>query len=1084
MMKNNLEDKAVMEGNANKGKGMDRRDFLKCTAVLGGAVLASQMEWATDLMKRAEAGMLTPEEEYELIKAENTLYTVCLQCNTGCGIKVKFFRKGDKAIALKVDGNPYNPFVSVPHLDFKSAPSSVNTIDRAICPKGQAGIQSVYDPYRITKVIKRAGKRGENKWETISFDKAIDEIVNGGRLFSHVPGEENRVVAGLKEIYALKDAKIAKEMGDDAKAIQKAKDKKAAVEEFKKKHAANLHYLIDPDHPDFGPKNNQLVYMWGRKKGGRSDFSGRFFGDYFGTVNTHGHTTVCQGSLYFTCKALSEQYEYNKFGGGQKFYWQGDFENTEYILSVGSNLFDANYGPSNRNVRLIPRLADGTTKMTVVDPRFNKSAAKANRYLPIRPGTDGAFFAGIIQWIVKNKKYDSRYLANANKAAAAAVKEPTWSNACLLVKLDKDGKPGKFLRAHEIGLAEVEKRKDKDDKEHDFEFLVCMKDGKPLAVDPNDEKNAITGDLMVNTEIKGIKVKSGLQVIFDAANAKTMEEWSKICGISVKDIELTAQELTSHGKKSVVDVHRGIAQHTNGFYNVTSAMTINLLLGNFDWKGGMIAASTFNTTGGKETQPFALGKMAPGKMAKFGISIIRHDIKYEDTTVFNGYPAKRNWWPLSSDIYEEIVPSMGDAYPYPIKALFSYMGAPTYALPAGHTNIEILADVNKIPLYFTTDILIGTTTMYADYIFPDLSYLERWEMHGSHPNMPAKVQPIRQPVIAPIPETVKVFGEEMPCSYEAVQLALAERLGMKGFGKDGFGPGQDFLRPDDYYIRMVANVATDGTPVPDADDAEMKLFLESRKHLPRSVFDPERWAAICGANWKKVVYVLNRGGRFQDYKDMYKGDYAANQYKKSINFYQEKTAGTKNAFTGKTNPGYATYLPILTTTGKSPKEAGLEDGYPLHLITQRDILHTKSRTVVDYWLLAIKPENEIIIHTSDARKLGLRDGEKVKVVSATNPEGVYDLKNGTKKQMIGKVKITETIMPGVITFTLGHGHWATGAADVTIDGKVIKGDPRRATGVHANAAMWVDPYLKNTCMLDPVGGSVSFYDTKVKLVKA
>ncbi len=187
--------------------------------MLGGALLASQMEWATDMMRRAEAGMLTPEEEYELIRAENTLYTVCLQCNTGCGIKVKFLRKGDKAVALKIDGNPYNPFVSVPHLDYKSSPASVNTMDRAICPKGQAGIQTAYDPYRITKVLKRAGKRGEEKWMTIPFDQAIDEIVNGGKLFSNVPGEESREVTGLKEIYALKDPKIAKEMGDDAKAL-------------------------------------------------------------------------------------------------------------------------------------------------------------------------------------------------------------------------------------------------------------------------------------------------------------------------------------------------------------------------------------------------------------------------------------------------------------------------------------------------------------------------------------------------------------------------------------------------------------------------------------------------------------------------------------------------------------------------------------------------------------------------------------------------------------------------------------------------------------------------------------------------
>jgi hypothetical protein len=29
--------------------------------------------------------------------------------------------------------------------------------------------------------------------------------------------------------------------------------------------------------------------------------------------------------------------------------------------------------------------------------------------------------------------------------------------------------------------------------------------------------------------------------------------------------------------------------------------------------------------------------------------------------------------------------------------------------------------------------------------------------------------------------------------------------------------------------------------------------------------------------------------------------------------------------------------------------------------------------------------------------------------------------------MIGRVQVTQTIKPGVVTFTLGHGHWATGA---------------------------------------------------------
>ena len=75
-----------------------------------------------------------------------------------------------------------------------------------------------------------------------------------------------------------------------------------------------------------------------------------------------------------------------------------------------------------------------------------------------------------------------------------------------------------------------------------------------------------------------------------------------------------------------------------------------------------------------------------------------------------------------------------------------------------------------------SDVIIGTTTMYADYIFPSESYLERWEFHGSHPNMASKVQPVRQPVIAPLAETVKVFGEEMPICYESMMLAIAEKM--------------------------------------------------------------------------------------------------------------------------------------------------------------------------------------------------------------------------------------------------------------------------------------------------------------------
>ena len=55
---------------------------------------------------------------------------------------------------------------------------------------------------------------------------------------------------------------------------------------------------------------------------------------------------------------------------------------------------------------------------------------------------------------------------------------------------------------------------------------------------------------------------------------------------------------------------------------------------------------------------------------------------------------------------------------------------------------------------------------------------------------------------------------------------------------------------------------------------------------------------------------------------------------------------------------------------------------------------------------------------------------------------------------------------------------------MVIDGQVVKGDPRRGLGVHANAVLRVDPVIKNSTLSDLTGGSAVFYDTSVKVTKA
>ena len=1072
------------------GASLNRREFIWTSALLGtGAVAAAQFPWLIDSMGGDGRREIKPTAEYTLAKPENIIYSVCQQCNTQCGIKVKI--KDD--VAIKIDGNPYSPWNMHPHVPDDSSPFDMATVEGFLCPKGQAGIQTAYDPYRVRRVLKRAGPRGANRWVSIAFDQAIDEIVSGGDLF----GEGH--VDGLKDIWALRDPDVAKAMQGDIQEILGEKEtdkKKELVEKFKADHADYIDVLIDPDHPDLGPKNNQFAFVWGRLKDGRGDFIKRFTGDAFGSINAHGHTTVCQGSLYFTGKAMSEQYDFDskakeaKWTGGQKFFWQADQESAEFVIFVGVNPFEASQGPPLRSHRITDGLSSGRLKYAVVDPRLSRTAAKAWKWLPSKPGTEAAVALALIRWVMDHERYDATYLSNANKAAAAAHGEPTWSNAAWLVKIE-EGKPGEFLRGSDIGLPVYQKaaedEKTGEDIPYELDPFIVLADGKPVPLDPNDEENAVEGDLLVDTTIEGIHVKSALQVLKEEASSHTVEEWAEISGVRASDLEEIAAEFTSHGKKAAADIHRGVSQHTNGLYNCSAWLCLNLLIGNYDWRGGMSAGSKYDGAGGKDGQPYPLKDLHPGKTSTFGINIIRAGDKYDSSTLFDDYPARRQWYPLASDIYQEIIPSAGDAYPYPLKAMILYMGTPVYSLPAGHTNIDILADPTKIPLFIASDIIIGETSMYADYIFPDLTYLERWEFAGTQPNVVWKAQPIRQPAIASPNETVTVFGEEMPLSVEALMLGIAEKLGLPGFGPGGLGDAGDFKRPEDLYLKMAANVAfghkEDGSDaVPDADDREVELFLNSRRHLSApSMFDAAKWqAAVAPDLWRKVVHVLNRGGRFAAYEKAYEGDLLKNQYGLQINLYQEKTYSAKSAITGKHYKGYPNYTPAPLDLADEPVE---DSEFDLVLLTHREITHCKSRTIADYWLLGISPEGAFVINRQDAERLGLRDGDKVKVVSATNPDGEWDLKNGDRKPMVGKIKVIEGIRPGVISYSLGMGHWAYGSRDMVIDGETIKGDERRGKGIHANAALRTDPKVPNTCLTDPVGASAVFYDTKVNLIK-
>ncbi|RME51693.1 MAG: twin-arginine translocation signal domain-containing protein, partial [Caldilineae bacterium] len=277
---------------------MDRRDFMKTAALVGGAAaMAGTVPWAINeagesLMPAHALAQSGATSSYPLNKPEHVIYSICLNCHTACSLKAKI----QDGVLVKIDGNPYSPMNLLPHLPEEIPLADAAKVDGKICPKGQAGVQIANDPYRVRKVLKRAGKRGENKWQSISFDQFIDEVVNGGDLF----GEGQ--VDGLKDIYKLRDPELSKELAADSAAVA-AGD--MTLDEFKQKHADHLDLLIDPDHPDLGPVNNQFVFMGGRVEHGRKELAKRFTYSSFGSVNFYLHTTICEQSHHIASKMMT-----------------------------------------------------------------------------------------------------------------------------------------------------------------------------------------------------------------------------------------------------------------------------------------------------------------------------------------------------------------------------------------------------------------------------------------------------------------------------------------------------------------------------------------------------------------------------------------------------------------------------------------------------------------------------------------------------------------------------------------------------------------------------------------------------------
>ncbi len=133
--------------------GMNRRGFLKVLGATGGGAVALS-GCSSENAERLIPYLVPPENQ---IPGTATYYaTTCRECSAGCGLHVKV-REGR---AIKLEGNPG---------------SAVNA--GKLCAIGQAGLQGLYNPDRVTAPMK---KGADGQFAEISWEDAVGEIV--GRL--------------------------------------------------------------------------------------------------------------------------------------------------------------------------------------------------------------------------------------------------------------------------------------------------------------------------------------------------------------------------------------------------------------------------------------------------------------------------------------------------------------------------------------------------------------------------------------------------------------------------------------------------------------------------------------------------------------------------------------------------------------------------------------------------------------------------------------------------------------------------------------------------------------------------------------
>ncbi|NAZ45483.1 tetrathionate reductase subunit TtrA [Vibrio toranzoniae] len=953
--------------------------------------------------------------------------SMCFGCWTLCGLRVRIDNRNDEI--LRISGNPYHPLSNDQHIPFTtpvkdayiglSGESGINNRSTA-CARGNGMLEIQNSPYRITQPLKRVGKRGEGKWEPISYEQLISEITEGGDLF----GEGD--VEGLRSI-------------------------------------RDIETPLDPNNPEYGPKANQLLVTNAGNEG-RDDILKRFAFNSYGTRNFGHHGSYCGYAFRAGSGAIMN--DLDKFS-----HLKPDFNNAEFILFIGMSPAQAG-NPFKRQARqLAEARTNGKLSYTIVTPSLptgssSLAAGDRNNWLPIKPGTDSALVLGMIQWIIDNQRYNHDFLSRPSAQAMQKADTTHWCNASHLVISDETHpQNGRMLRTSDIGLLETGEPMSDDDA-----FVALDVTTSLLTSNIQIDEAALFVDQDVEIDGQTVRVKSSLQRLKEEAFKYDLAYYSEQCEISQDQIIALAKRFTSYGTKAVVDTHGG-NMHTNGFYNSFSILMLNALIGNINAKGGAMAkAGGYPTSVAGPRYDFTKFK---GKTKPQGVFLSRSKFPYQKTSEYkrrvaageSPYPTRAPWYPISAPLLTEHLSAAIDGYPYRAKAWINHMANPLYGVP-GLDNLlgEKLKDPKQLGLIVSIDAFINETTALSDYLVPDTVTYESWGMATPWHGVATKTITARWPIVEPKTSRTQ---DGRAINLENFFIDLAKTLGLGGFGdnviKDSQGNWHGIHSAEDFYLRSAANLAfvKGGVPNVDAEDIVWS-GLERLVPVMNKTLKPEEML--------KVAYIFARGGRFEDATNAYTNETMKYKWTKPLAIWNEKLGTSRNTISGEQYMGCPTWYPQKLADGTPLAEQFPVKEWPFTLTNFKSNIHSAVSNLSPR-LESIKGVNPVYIHPQDASSAGIKTGDVFAIETPSSTTQALAM-------------VIDGIKPGTLGFEHGFGHKELGERAHWIGDTQQPVKMKSNDGVNINDIGLIDPTREGKgVMLDWVVGAAARQALPAKIYK-